>query len=99
MVNQNYSLVKPVAIVDNAFGRLSSDIDNNLDSYDQQEKSVTFTWNIQKNSNTSTFETMEAHSADLGNANIFSKQITLVPENVLNEIIRSLKMQQREVFN
>ena len=42
---------------------------------------------------------MEAHSADLGNANIFSKQITLVPENVLNEIIRSLKMQQREVFN
>ena len=37
-VNQNYSLVEPFAtIVDNAFLRLSSDIDNIVDPYRQQE--------------------------------------------------------------
>ena len=38
LVNQNYSLVEPFAtIVDNAFLRLSSDIDNIMHPYCQQE--------------------------------------------------------------
>ena len=38
MVSQNYSLVEPFAtIVDNEFLRLSSDIDNIMDPYSQQE--------------------------------------------------------------
>ena len=37
-MNQNYSLVEPFAtIVDKAFLRLSSDIDNIMDPYGQQE--------------------------------------------------------------
>ena len=38
LANQNYSLVEPFAtIVDNAFLRLSSAIDNIMDPYGQQE--------------------------------------------------------------
>ena len=73
MVSQNYSLVEPFAtIVDNEFLRLSSDIDNIMDPYSQQENDEVnddLTEDID-DPESEAFETMEVHSADVGNNNL-----------------------------
>ena len=103
LVNQNYSLVEPfTTIVDNTFLRLSSDNDNILDLYDQQENDEVnyyLTEDID-DFESEAFETIEAHSADVGNNNLISNNmIPAIPNNIINENIRSLNMKQREVFN
>ena len=50
-------------------------------------------------SESAAFETMEAHSADVGNNNLMSNKLPAIPDNIINENIRSLNMKQREVFN
>ena len=67
VVNQNYPLVEPFAlIVYNAFERLSPHTDNNMDPYGQQENDEVSNNHIQysENLDTDTFETMELHSAE-----------------------------------
>ena len=44
-------------------------------------------------------ETMEAYSADVDNDNVMSNKLPVIPDNIINENRRSLKMKQREVFN
>ena len=44
-------------------------------------------------------ETMEAHSADVGNNNLMSNKLPAIPDNIINDNIRSLNMKQRKVFN
>ena len=62
VVNQNYSLVETfAAIIDDAFLRISCDIDSNMDAYDQQENDEV-TENIvgfSDNSDKDTLETTE----------------------------------------
>ena len=62
VVNQNYSLVEPfAAIIDDAFLRISCDIDSNMEAYDQQENDEV-TENIvgfSDNSDKDTLETIE----------------------------------------
>ena len=102
LVNQNHSLVEPFAsIVDNTFLRLSSDIDNIMDPYDQQENDEVNDYLTEEidESESEPFETMEAHSADAGNNNLMSNKLPASPGNIINENIRSLNMKQREVFN
>ena len=66
LVNQTYSLVEPFSTInDNSFLRLSSDTDNIMNPYGQQEKDEVndyFTEDI-VNSESEAFEKMEAHSA------------------------------------
>ena len=101
LVNQNYSLVEPFAtIVDNAFLRLSSDIDNIMDPYDQQENDEVnyyLTEDID-DSESEAFETMGAHSA-VGNNNLMFNKLPAIPDKIINDNIRSLNMKQKEVFN
>ena len=102
LVNQNYSLVEPFAsIVDNAFLRLSSGIDNIMDPYDQQKNDEVNDYLTEDidDSESETFETMEAHSVDVGNNNLMSNKLPAIPDNIINENIRSLNMKQREFFN
>ena len=65
--NQNYSLVEPFeTIVDEAFLRISCDIDSNIDQYGQKENDEV-TENIvdfSDNSDTDTWETTQTQSAD-----------------------------------
>ena len=42
---------------------------------------------------------MEGHSAGVGNNNLIFKKLPAIPDNIINENIRSLNMKQREVFN
>ena len=42
---------------------------------------------------------MEAHSAYVENDNVMSNKLPVIPDNIINENRRSLKMKQREVFN
>ena len=70
VVNQSYYFVEPfAAIVDDVFARISSDIDNNMDPYRQQENDEVNDNCIEHSDNldTETFETTEAQAADLGN--------------------------------
>ena len=46
-----------------------------------------------------TFETMEAHSADVANNNLMSNKLPAISNNIINENIRSLDMKQRELLN
>ena len=73
-----------------------------MDPYDHQENDEV-TENIvdfSDNSDTETLKTTEIQSADPGNTNVFTNQLRMVlDENVINKNIRSLNMQQREVFN
>ena len=46
-----------------------------------------------------TFETMEAHSADVANNNLMSNKLPAISNNITNENIRSLDMKQRELLN
>ena len=41
---------------------------------------------------------MEAHSADIENDNVMPNKLPVIPDNIINENIWSLKMKQREVF-
>ena len=64
LVNQNCFLVEPFAtIVDNAFLRLHSDIDNIMDPYGQQENDEVNDYLTEDidDSESEAFETMEAH--------------------------------------
>ena len=102
LVNQNYSLVEPFAtIADNAFLRLSSDIDNIMDPYGQQENDEVNDYLTEDiyDSESEAFETTEAHSVDAGNNNLMSNKLPAIPGNIINENMRSLNMKQREVFN
>ena len=102
LANQNYSLVEPFAtIVDNAFLRLSSDIDNIMDPYGQQENDEVNDYLTEDidDSESEAFETIESHSRDVGNKNLMSNELPAIPDNIINENIRSLNMKQREVFN
>ena len=52
------------------------------------------------NSDTDTLETTKTQLADLGNTNAFTNQLRAVPDdNVINKNIRSLNMQQSNIFN
>ena len=42
---------------------------------------------------------MEGHSVGVGNNNLMFKKLPAIPDNIINENIRSLNMKQREVFN
>ena len=101
LVNQNYSLVEPFALIyDNAFLGLSSNIDNIM-------------WPCRKQKNdevndhlaediddyeSEAFETTEAHST-VANNNLISNKLPAIPDNIINENIRSLNMKQKEIFN
>ena len=69
--------------------------------YGQQENDEVNDDRIQysDNSDTDTLETTEAQSADLGNKNSSTNQVRVVADNVINENIRSLNIEQREVLN
>ena len=101
LVHQNYFLVEPAStIVDNALLRLSSDIDNIMDPYAQQENDEVngyLTEDID-DSESEALETMKAHSADVGNNNLMSKKF-LISDNIIKKNIRFLHMKLREVFN
>ena len=100
VVSQNYFLVEPsAAIADDAFERISSHIDNNIDLYGQQKNDEVNDDRIEysDNSTTETLETTEAQSADLGNTYSLTNQVRVFPHNVINE--NKINMQQREVFN
>ena len=67
--NQNYSLVEPFATsVDNAFLKLSSDIDNNMDLHGQQKNYELNAYLVEDidDSKSEAFETMAEHLADIG---------------------------------
>ena len=91
LVNQNYSLVEPFAtVVDNAFLRLGSDMKND-------EVNGYLTEDI-GDSESEAFGTMKAHSADVGNNDLMSHKLPAIPDNIINENMRSLNMKQREVL-
>ena len=72
-----------------------------MDPYGQQENGEVnddLTEDID-DSESEAFETMEAHSADVGNNNLMSNKLPAIPDNITNENIRALNMKQREVFN
>ena len=102
MVNQNYSFVELFAtIVGYAFLRLISDIDNIMDLYGQQENDEVndyLTEDIDY-SESEAIETIEAHSPVVGNDNLMSSKLPAIPDNIINENIRSFNTKQREVFN
>ena len=102
MVNRNYSLVESLATnVDSAFPRLSSDIDNIMDPYGQQENDEVNNYLTEDidDSESEVFETMEVHSADVGNNNLMFNKLPAIPDNIIDENIGTLNMKQREVFN
>ena len=102
MVNQNYSLVEAfTTILDNAFLRFCSDIDNIMDAYGQQENDEVNCYLTEDidNSESEAFKTMEAHSGDVGNNNLMSNKLPAIPDNIMKGNIRSLNMKQREIFN
>ena len=102
MVNQNYSLVEAFAtILDNAFLRFCSDIDNIMDAYGQQENDEVNCYLTEDidNSESEAFKTMEGHSGDVGNNNLMSNKLPAIPDNIIKGNIRSLNMKQREIFN
>ena len=103
VVNQNYSLAEPFAtIVDDAFLRINCDNVTNMDPYGHQEKDEVTDKivDFSDNSDIDTLETTKSQSADLGNTNAFTNLLRVVPgDNVINKNIRSLNMQQREIFN
>ena len=41
---------------------------------------------------------MEGHSVGVGNNNLMFKKLPAIPDNIINENIRSLNMKQREVL-
>ena len=72
-----------------------------MDPYGQQENDEVnhyLTEDID-DSGSEAFETMEAHSTDVGYNNLMSNKLPVISDNIINENIRSLNMKQREVFN
>ena len=95
VVNQNYCLVETFAtIVNDAFLRISCDNDSNMNPHGQQENDqVTGNINFPANSDTGTLGTTETQLAGLGNTNVFTNPLRVVPDdNVINKNIRSLNM-------
>ena len=91
----------PTYTSDNAFLRLSSDTDNILDLYDQQENDEINDYLTEDidDSESKALETMEAHSTYVGNNNLMSNKLSAIPDNIIYENIRSLNMEQREISN
>ena len=101
VVNQNYSFVEPFAtIVDDTFLRITCRIDSDMDPYGQQENDEVNKDSIEYSGNldTDTLKTTEAQLADQENTNSLSNQVRVVPDNVINENMRSLNVQHSEVF-
>ena len=72
-----------------------------MDPYGQQENDEVnhyLTEDID-DSGSEAFETMEAHSTDVGYNNLMSNKLPVISDNIINENIRSLNMKQREVFS
>ena len=72
-----------------------------MDPYGQQENEKVNDY-LTEDIDDSKSETMETHLADVGNNNLMSNKLRLrpvIPDNIINENIRSLNMKQREVFN
>ena len=95
VVNQNYCLVETFAtIVNDVFLRISCDNDSNMNPHGQQENDqVTGNINFPANSDTGTLGTTETQLAGLGNTNVFTNPLRVVPDdNVINKNIRSLNM-------
>ena len=72
-----------------------------MDPYGQQENDEVndyLTKDID-DSESEVFERMEVHSPDVGNNNLMCNKLPAIPDNVINESIRSLNMKQRELFN
>ena len=75
LVNQNYSLVEPFAtIVDNAFLRLSSDIDNIMRPYGQQENDKVNDYLTEdiEDSESEAFETTEERTLNMKKREVFN---------------------------
>ena len=72
-----------------------------MDPYGQQENVEANDYLTEDidNSGSEAFETMEAHSTDVGYNNLMSNKLPVISDNIINENIRSLNMKQREVFN
>ena len=62
--------------VDNTFLRLSSDIDSIMDPYDQQENDEVNDYLTEDidDSESEVFQTIKAHSGDVGNKNLMSNE-------------------------
>ena len=56
-------------------------------------------WLLNRKINTIKSKTTEVHSADLGNTSSLKNQVRVISDKVINENMRSLNMQQREIFN
>ena len=99
LVNQNYSLVEPFAtIVDNAFLRLSSDIDNIMDPYGQQENDEVNDY-LPEGIDDFESEAFETHSEEVGNNNLMFNKLPAIPDKIINENKRPLNMKQKEIFH
>ena len=72
-----------------------------MDPYGQQENDEVNDYLTEDidDSESEAFETIESHSRDVGNKNLMSNELPAIPDNIINENIRSLNMKQREVFN
>ena len=55
-------------------------------------------WRYTDDSESEAFETMEAHSA-IRNNNLISNKLPAIPDNIINENIRSLNMKQKQIFS
>ena len=72
-----------------------------MDAYDEKENDEVNDYLTEDidDSESEAFETMEAHSADVGNNSLISNKLPVIPDNIINENIGALNMKQREVFN
>ena len=72
-----------------------------MNSYGQQENDEVNDYLIEDidDSESETFETMEVHSAVLGNNNLMFNKLPAIPDDIVNKNIRSPNMKQREFFN
>ena len=71
-----------------------------MDPYGQQENDEVNKDSIEYfgNLDTDTLKTTEAQLADQENTNSLSNQVRVVPDNVINENMRSFNVQHSEVF-
>ena len=70
-----------------------------MDTYGQEENDKVNDDHIEylDNSDTGILETTEAQLADLVNTNSLTNKVRVIPDNVINENVRSLNMQQRYI--
>ena len=72
-------------------------IDNIMDLYGQQENDEVNDYLTEDidDSGGEAFETMEAHSTDVGYNNLMSNKLPVISDNIINENIKSPNMKQR----